>query len=118
MARIELHFKYLLLNSWVGSIVFKSYVGYSSHLNNSREGVMESQKPSGKESPRSQSMRANFEIRLRDAIMNHLDSLSDDGKVKVLDFINALIDLEQKKLELNRRQGRLYHWSKVDDLST
>jgi hypothetical protein len=78
---------------------------------------MESHKSLSKESPRSQSLRVNFEIQLRDAIMNHLDSLSDDGKVKVLDFINGLIDLEQKNLELNRRQGRLYHWSKGDDLT-
>jgi hypothetical protein len=78
---------------------------------------MESPKPMNKESPQSQSLRANFEIQLRDAIMNHLDSLSDDGKVKVLDFINTLIDLEQKTLELNRRQGRLYHWSKGDELT-
>jgi hypothetical protein len=78
---------------------------------------MESQKSLTKESPQSQSLRANFEIQLRDVIVHHLDSLSDDGKVKVLDFINALIDLEQKKLELNRRQGRLYPWSRTDDLS-
>jgi len=78
---------------------------------------MDSQKSLSKESPQSQSPRTSFDIQLRDTIMNHLDSLSDDGKVKVLDFINGLIDLEQKKLELNRRQGRLYHWSKVDDVS-
>jgi ribosome recycling factor len=50
------------------------------------------------------------EDQLRDVIMSHLDQLSQDGKEKALEYINMLIDLEQKRLEFNRRQGLLYNW--------
>ena len=72
---------------------------------------MESQKD---ESHRNQPKGSSFEAQLKDVIMNHLNLLSEEGKEKVLDFINALIDLEEKKLEFNRRQGRLYNWSDIE----
>jgi hypothetical protein len=46
--------------------------------------------------------------------MSHLNRLSQDGKEKALDYINMLIDLEQKRMEFNRRQGLLYNWG-VDE---
>ena len=75
---------------------------------------MESQKPLTDESHRNQPTGSSFEAQLKDVIMNHLSLLSEEGKEKVLDFINALIDLEEKKLEFNRRQGRLYNWSDTE----
>ena len=75
---------------------------------------MESQKPLRDESHRSQAAGSTFEAQLKDIIMNHLNLLSEEGKEKVLDFINTLIDLEQRKLEFNRRQGRLYNWSDIE----
>ena len=77
---------------------------------------MESQKQSRDESYRDQPTGSSFEAQLKDVILNHLNLLSEEGKEKVLDFINALIDLEQKKLEFNRRQGRLYNWSDTPHL--
>lgn len=76
---------------------------------------MESQKQLRDESYRDQPAGSTFEAQLKDAIINHLNLLSEEGKEKVLDFINALIDLEQKKLEFNRRQGRLYNWSDIEE---
>jgi len=75
---------------------------------------MESQKQSRDESYRDQPTGSSFEAQLKDVILNHLNLLSEEGKEKVLDFINALIDLEQKKQEFNRRQGRLYNWSEIE----
>ncbi|MSO22069.1 MAG: hypothetical protein EXQ58_02185 [Acidobacteria bacterium] len=57
-----------------------------------------------------QASRLKFEDQLRKVIMSHLDKLSQDGKEKALEYINMLIDLEQKRLEFNRRQGLLYNW--------
>ena len=70
---------------------------------------METQKPLREESYQSHSAKSNFETQLQDAIISHLTLLSEEGKEKVLDFVNTLIDAEQKKLEFNRRQGRLYN---------
>jgi hypothetical protein len=71
---------------------------------------MEIQKQNRETAQPNQSTGNRFEQQLKDVIINHLDLLSQDGKEKVLDFINALIDLEERKLEFNRRQGLLYNW--------
>jgi hypothetical protein len=52
-----------------------------------------------------------FEDQLKQVIASHLERLSQDGKEKVLEYINVLIDLEQKRREFNRRQGLLYNWA-------
>jgi hypothetical protein len=72
---------------------------------------MESQKQIREVSPSNQVNGLKFEDQLREVIMGHLEMLSQDGKEKVLDYINMLIDLEQKRLEFNRRQGLLYNWT-------
>jgi hypothetical protein len=72
---------------------------------------MESQKPVGEISSSKQVTGLKFEDPLRNVIIGHLDKLSQDSKEKVLDYINMLIDLEQKRLEFNRRQGLLYNWA-------
>jgi hypothetical protein len=72
---------------------------------------MESQKPVGEISSSKQVTGLKFEDPLRNVIISHLDKLSQDSKEKVLDYINMLIDLEQKRLEFNRRQGLLYNWA-------
>jgi AAA+ ATPase superfamily predicted ATPase len=71
---------------------------------------METQKQSREESHPSHTAKSKFETQLQEAIISHLTLLSEEGKEKVLDFINELIDAEQKKSEFNRRQGRLYNW--------
>ena len=75
---------------------------------------MESQKPNREALSSNQASRLKFEDQLRDVIMSHLNRLSQDGKEKALDYINMLIDLEQKRMEFNRRQGLLYNWG-VDE---
>ena len=62
----------------------------------------------------SQNPGLRFEDQLKGVIMHHLEMLSQDGKEKVLDFINGVIDLEEKRLEFNRRQGLLYNWTSDD----
>jgi len=71
---------------------------------------MESPKQSREVLSSTPTSRLKFEDQLRDVIITHLDQLSQDGKEKVLEYINMLIDLEQKRLEFNRRQGLLYNW--------
>jgi hypothetical protein len=61
-----------------------------------------------------QSSNHRFEEQLKDAISRQLDRLSEDGKEKVLDYINALLDMEERKMEFNRRQGLLYNWGTDD----
>jgi len=75
---------------------------------------MESQNPNREVLSSNQASRLKFEDQLRDVIMSHLNRLSQDGKEKALDYINMLIDLEQKRMEFNRRQGLLYNWG-VDE---
>jgi hypothetical protein len=72
---------------------------------------MESQKQAREVSSSNQVSGLRFEDQLREVIISHLDMLSQDGKEKVLEYINALIDSEQKRLEFNRRQGLLYNWA-------
>jgi hypothetical protein len=76
---------------------------------------METQKPLREESYQSRSAKSNFATQLQDAIISHLTLLSEEGKEKVLDFVNTLVDAEQKKLEFNRRQGRLYNWADIGE---
>ena len=76
---------------------------------------MDSQEHLRKERYARRTGNSNFEIQLQDAIVNHLNSLSAEGKGKVLEFINTLIDAEQKKLEFNRRQGWLYNWLDAEE---
>jgi hypothetical protein len=75
---------------------------------------METQKHSRETSSPIQTPGQRFEEQLRDVIISHLDMLSQDGKEKVLEFINALADLEERKQEFNRRQGLLYNWGSDD----
>lgn len=72
---------------------------------------MESQKQVREVSSSNQLSGLKFEDQLREVIVSHLDMLSQDGKEKVLEYINMLIDLEEKRLEFNRRQGLLYNWA-------
>ncbi len=76
---------------------------------------MESQNPSREELYERPVANSNFETQLQDAIVNHLNLLSAEGKRKVLEFVNALIDAEQSKLEFNRRQGKLYNWVDAEE---
>ena len=76
---------------------------------------METQKQAREESYQGQTAKSTFEAQLQGAIISHLTVLSEEGKEKVLDFINTLIDAEQRKLEFNRRQGRLYNWADVGE---
>ena len=50
----------------------------------------------------------SFEDKLRAVILTRLEMLSPEGLEKVLDYINAQIDHEEKQLEFQRRKGRLY----------
>ena len=56
----------------------------------------------------------SFESQLKNITISRLEMLSEDGKEKVLEFVNALIDSEQKKIEFQRRQGRLYRLPEQD----
>ena len=71
---------------------------------------MESQKQIREGSSSNQVSGLKFEDQLRGVIISHLDMLSQDSREKVLEYINMLIDSEQKRVEFNRRQGLLYNW--------
>ena len=47
---------------------------------------------------------------LRDAIINRLEQISERSQEQVLEYIQELIDREERQLEFSRRQGRLYSW--------
>ena len=47
---------------------------------------------------------------LRDAIINRLEQISERSQEQVLEYIQELIDKEERQLEFSRRQGRLYSW--------
>lgn len=51
---------------------------------------------------------------LRDAIINRLENISRRGQEQVLEYILELTDREERELEFDRRQGRLYGWP-LDD---
>ena len=51
---------------------------------------------------------------LRDAIINRLEQISERSQEQVLEYIQDLIDKEERQLEFSRRQGRLYSWP-LDD---
>jgi len=51
---------------------------------------------------------------LRDAIINRLEQISERSQEQVLEYIQELIDKEERQLEFSRRQGRLYSWP-LDD---
>lgn len=53
---------------------------------------------------------------LRDAIINRLEQISERSQEQVLEYIQELIDKEERQLEFSRRQGRLYSWP-LDDAS-
>jgi hypothetical protein len=76
---------------------------------------METQKQTREELYERRDVKSNFEVRLQDTILNHLNLLSEEGKEKVLDYINTLVDAEQRRLEFNRRQGRLYNWVDAEE---
>ncbi|MFN8007951.1 MAG: hypothetical protein U0V70_13175 [Terriglobia bacterium] len=75
---------------------------------------METQKQSRDNSSSNQTTSHRFEEQLKDVIVSHLDLLSQDGKEKVHEYINALIDMEERRNEFNRRQGLLYNWGSDD----
>lgn len=60
----------------------------------------------------------SFEAKIKDVIDSRLQMLSEESREKVLDYINSLIDMEQKQLEFNRRQGKLYHWLDSEEPQT
>ena len=51
---------------------------------------------------------------LRDAIINRLGQISKRSQEQVLEYIQELIDREERQLEFSRRQGRLYSWPTDD----
>ncbi len=51
---------------------------------------------------------------LRDVIINRLEQISERSQEQVLEYIQELIDREERQLEFSRRQGRLYSWP-IDD---
>ena len=51
---------------------------------------------------------------LQDVIISRLELISENGKERVLEYIQDLIDMEERQLEFNRRQGRLYRWPSGD----
>lgn len=51
---------------------------------------------------------------LRDVIISRLEQISERSQEQVLEFIQELIDREERQLEFSRRQGRLYSWP-IDD---
>jgi hypothetical protein len=51
---------------------------------------------------------------LRDAIINRLEQISERSQEQVLEYIQELMDKEERQLEFSRRQGRLYSWP-LDD---
>ena len=69
---------------------------------------MDNQTSKKKELGVGQESIVSFEAKLKNAIIARLGLLSPGGKEKVLEYINALIDSEEKQVEFNRRQGRLY----------
>lgn len=51
---------------------------------------------------------------LCDVIINRLEQISERSQEQVLEYIQELIDGEERQLEFSRRQGRLYSWP-IDD---
>ncbi len=51
---------------------------------------------------------------LRDVIIDRLEQISERSQEQVLEYIQELIDKEERQLEFSRRQGRLYSWP-LDD---
>ncbi len=76
---------------------------------------MDNQTSKKKELGVGQESIASFEAKLRTAILTRLGMLSPAGKEKVLEYINALIDSEEKQLEFHRRQGRLYRLGEEEE---
>ncbi len=56
----------------------------------------------------------DYNLRLRDVIINRLERISERGKEQVLEYIQELMDREERQLEFDRRQGRLYSWTADD----
>ena len=57
---------------------------------------------------------ADYNLRLRDVIINRLERISERGKQQVLEYIQELLNREERQLEFDRRQGRLYSWPSDD----
>jgi hypothetical protein len=79
---------------------------------------MESTRQMKRQPVSSSAATSSFEAKLKDVIDSRLQMLSEESREKVLDYINSLIDMEQKQLEFNRRQGRLYHWLDSEEPQT
>ena len=56
----------------------------------------------------------DYNTQLLDVIIGRLELISEKGKESVLEYIEGLVDMEERQLEFDRRQGRLYTWP-VDD---
>lgn len=76
---------------------------------------MEKQNAQKKEPGIGQGTSSGFEVKLKTAILARLEMLSLAGKEKVLDYINTLIDSEEKLTEFHRRQGKLYHFAEEEE---
>ena len=43
-----------------------------------------------------------------------MERISERGKQQVLEYIQELLNREERQLEFDRRQGRLYSWPSDD----
>lgn len=52
----------------------------------------------------------DYNTQLLNVIISRLELVSEKGKESVLEYIQDLVDMEERQLEFDRRQGRLYAW--------
>ncbi len=60
------------------------------------------------------SKAVDYNSQLLDVIISRLELVSDKSKERVLEYIQDLVDMEERQLEFDRRQGRLYRWPADD----
>lgn len=60
------------------------------------------------------SKAVSYNSQLLDVIISRLKLISDKNKERVLEYIQGLVDMEERQLEFDRRQGRLYRWPADD----
>ncbi len=65
-------------------------------------------------SPQDSGEAGAHHTQLREVIISRLEQISERSQEQVLEFIQELIDREERQLEFSRRQGRLYSWP-IDD---
>lgn len=77
---------------------------------------MENSKSVSRRYSQQDASKAGFHhTQLRDVIISRLEQISERGQEQVLEYIQELMDREERQLEFDRRQGRLYSWP-VDDV--